>query len=156
MYFSRVKAPQIESGLLFRKEDVLRDFFVDNHRYIPGLDHLLKPRPEFPLDSRRRIDILFTERHTGALVVTELKLGVPPDGVVAQLFDYMYQLSRMPIAEGRAVKGLLVTGQPAAHLVQLVLETAKNRKIEVTWCYYRTLCGLHRLAGWPEQDELVR
>ncbi len=118
-----------------------------------GLDHLLKPRPEFHLDSGDRIDILFTERGTGALVVTELKLGAPPDGLVEQVLRYIEQLRRMRMAEGRKIKGLLVTGQPAFHLVQHVLETRKARRIDIIWFYYRAACNLYELASWPEQDQ---
>ena len=135
--FTRGERTAWQPGATFPDERSLEDFIVAHYRRLPALKNLKRPRRQFPLPSGQRVDLLFGERGTNALVVCELKVGISGYGAVSQLFTYIDQLRASPVAAGREVKGLIVTGTPDAALEDQIAVLAKQRGVEVRWLCYR-------------------
>ena len=135
--FTREQRSSWTPGLTFPDEHSLEDFLVTHFREIPALSHLKRPRRQHRLPHGDKIDLLFEEKRTNALVVAELKVGKGGRDCVAQLFDYMSQVSQTPLAIGREVKGLIVTSVPNLTLQDHARTLAEEKGVEVAWFCYR-------------------
>lgn len=135
--FSRAARTSWQPGATFPDERSLENFLVAHYRRLPALKNLKRPRRQYPLPSGQRVDLLFEERGSNALVVCELKVGISGYGAVSQLFAYIDQLRASPLAAGRKIKGLIVTGTPDASLEDQIAILAAQRGVEVRWLCYR-------------------
>jgi hypothetical protein len=72
------------------------------------------PKVEYPLPNKRRIDLLLRERGKAGrfegFVVVEFK-NAKAKGVVAQTLEYMDLLADTPLAHGKSVRGVIVSGR---------------------------------------------
>ncbi len=135
--FSRRPVTIWETGLTFPDEKSLEDVIYQHYRRIPALSHLRSPRRQVRLPSGRRIDLLFEEMGTNALVVAELKVSTGGRITGPQVIDYICEFRTTPPARGREVHGLLVTGEPNTRLERQVKALAEEAGVRVQWLCYR-------------------
>jgi hypothetical protein len=110
--FSRL--PFAPDELFFDNEQLLKEFLRAGVGSFGPLKDLELESAEFGLPSRRRIDLLCRERRRdgkGALVAVELKKANQADGVVNQVVRYLKELSVHPLADGRSVRGMIISGK---------------------------------------------
>jgi hypothetical protein len=110
--FSRV--PFTPDELFFDNEQLLKEFLRAGVGSFGPLKDLELESAEFGLPSRRRIDLLCRERRRdgkGALVAVELKKANQATGVVNQVVRYLKELSAHPLAAGRSVRGMIISGK---------------------------------------------
>lgn len=132
--FSRLPFPPDE--LFFAKEAMLKDYLRAGVGNFGPFKELTLVGVEFALPSGRFIDLLCQERrrdNKGALVAIELKKAGRADGVVTQLTRYLEELARHPIASGRCVRGIIVSGR--ADEIQ-AKQLKGTQSLQVDWYVY--------------------
>lgn len=131
--FSRL--PFAADELFFESEPLLKEYLRAGIGSFGPLRDLELEAAEFYLPSRRRVDLLCRERrrdNRGALVAVELKKA-KQDGVVTQLIRYLEELSKHALANGRAVRGMIISGQADdTEARQLAAET----RFQIDWFTY--------------------
>lgn len=123
--------------LFFDNEQRLKDFLLAGIGRFGFLRDLEREEQEFALPSGRRIDILCRDRRRGGrgdLVAIELKKAKDADGVVTQIVRYLEELAAHPLAKGRKVRGIIVSGQ--ADDVEAGL-LASERRFRIEWYCYK-------------------
>ncbi|MBP1779469.1 MAG: Endonuclease NucS, partial [candidate division NC10 bacterium] len=128
-------------AMLFDKERELLAFIEAAVGTYGPLKGLRLKGTEYRLRSLRRVDLLCEEkaRH-GALVAIELKRTTSVDGVVNQLTRYLHELKDEPIAGGRSVRGIIISGRED----ETVAESLAGRT-DIEW--YCCVADLRRV--WP-------
>ena len=106
---------EIENPAEFQLEKYLQEFIVENFDRI-RFDPELRVYKEEGRDGSQfpttvgYIDILCTEKNSGAFVVVELKKGMTSDKVIGQTLRYIGWV-RENLARGKPVKGLIIAGE---------------------------------------------
>ncbi len=123
--------------LFFENEQLLQDFLFAGIGQFGPLRDLERAEQEFALPSGRSIDILCRERRKdgrGDLVVVELKKAKKARGVVTQIVGYLQELSAHPLAKGRKVRGIIVSGRGDDVEAGTL---ASERRFRIEWYHYK-------------------
>ena len=118
VYFGRTR-PRVEAPsrrLMFEREHDLERFVFENFNKLPELCDLEVLETQYPVSDTERADILCRDRRTNGYAVVELKKGDPGKGIVAQINKYMAHIVAHEATDGKPVRGIVITGQPNAHL----------------------------------------
>ncbi|MBA3231796.1 MAG: DUF91 domain-containing protein [Acidobacteria bacterium] len=119
------------SEVEFGCEKQLVNLVVDSVGKVPPLNHLRIVRREYALPSGRRIDLVCQEiarSNNGDIVAVEFKKGRANAAVVEQLAYYLEELQSTRIANGRAVRGILLAQNV---LTRVNLAASSSRSIEI-------------------------
>ena len=90
---------------MFEWEHDLERFVFENFSELPELCDLEVLETQYSVSDTERVDILCRDRRTSGYAVVELKKGGPAEGIVAR-----------EATDGKPVRGIVITGQPNAHL----------------------------------------
>ena len=138
--FSRMAYSSVEPDLIFPDERALEDFVLRNYKQIPELSMLKSPKQQRHLPSGRQYDLMFRECRSNDVVILEFKAGDGGMGVVSQLFLYLKELLPIAQAERCGVRGIIISGEPNAHLEDQVRLLSEGTGIRVDWyCYVSSL-----------------
>lgn len=132
--FARV--PIRKSKWLPRSERALEALMVDGIGRTDGLRDLRLIQRQYRLGNGRVVDLLCEEvrrNRKGALVAIELKRS-QDEGVVRQVVSYLRELKRNPIALGRDVRAMIVTGLDDPVGCKLVEDLSD---VQIGWFQYR-------------------
>lgn len=141
--FSRLPFPPDE--LFFSNERLLTEYLLAGIGHFGPFKDLELLGQEYRLPSGRFIDLLCRERRKdgkGQLVAIELKKGDNSTGVVTQIRKYLDELATLEQAQGRPVRGIIVSGR--ADDAEAENLSASN-KHEISWYTYAVT--LERKAG---------
>lgn len=130
------RVPFAPEDLFFENETLLKEYLQAGIGKFGPFRDLDLEGTEFLLPSKRRIDILCRERRRdgrGALVAIELKRAENSAGVVTQLVRYLEELAGHPVAAGREVRGIIVSGR-ADEIETRMLKSETRFTIE-WYCY---------------------
>lgn len=110
--FSR--APFSDAGLLAPSEQSLRNWVIGYIGRQGPFSRCYDPQIEYRIPGQKRfIDLLLKERGAAGrwvgLVAVEFEL-TSPAGTVGQLLGYLDQLSRTEVADGKQLRGVIVSG----------------------------------------------
>ena len=87
-----------------------------NFSKLPELCNLELLETQYPVSNTERVDILRRDRRTNGYAVVELKKADPGEGIVAQINKYMARIVAREATDGKPVRGIVIIGQPNAHL----------------------------------------